>query len=112
MRLIDADALKKAIEKYRPQSKVKSLFLDGEHCMFMDCISEINNAPTIIWCNQTSDGLPLFDLRERPQGEWVKADSLYDTVVCNKCGGIRRDNRIDHIAFCNKCGAEMRGEDK
>ena len=44
---------------------------------------------------------------ERPQGKWVKADNLYDTVVCNQCGGIRRDNRIDHIAFCNKCGAEM-----
>ena len=49
---------------------------------------------------------------ERTKGEWVKADNLYDTVVCNKCGGIRRDNRIDHIAFCNKCGADMRGEEK
>ena len=47
---------------------------------------------------------------ERPKGEWVKADNLYDTVVCNKCGGIRRDNRIDHIAFCNKCGAKMISE--
>ena len=46
----------------------------------------------------------------RPQGKWVKADNLYDTVVCNKCGGIRRDNRIDHLAFCNKCGADMRGD--
>ena len=47
---------------------------------------------------------------ERLKGKWIKADNLYDTVVCNKCGGIRRDNRIDHIAFCNKCGADMRGE--
>ena len=78
----------------------------------------IDNAPTVdisgneyfpyrtAYFNGVADGRATA----RPQGEWIKADNLYDTVVCNKCGGIRRDNRIDHIAFCNKCGADMRGD--
>ena len=43
---------------------------------------------------------------ERSQGEWI-TDNLHNTI-CNRCGGIRRDNRVDYIAFCNKCGADMR----
>lgn len=41
-------------------------------------------------------------------GEWI-TDKLHNTV-CSICGGIRRDNRFDHIDFCNKCGADMRGD--
>ena len=44
---------------------------------------------------------------ERPQGKWI-TDNLHNTF-CNKCGGIRRDNRVAYIAFCNKCGAKMKG---
>lgn len=45
---------------------------------------------------------------EKKKGKWVEND--YNSTICNKCGGIRRDNRIDHIDFCNKCGADMREE--
>ena len=106
MRLIDADAL---IEKYD---------LKG------NALTAINNAPTIIWCNQTSDGLPLFDLRERPKGEWEDSH-IYscgkilkgrNDVIEHKCSVCKRwsikwagtipDN------YCSHCGADMRGEDK
>lgn len=40
------------------------------------------------------------------KGEWI-TDELHNTV-CSICGGIRRDNRSNHIDFCNKCGADMR----
>lgn len=49
----------------------------------------------------------LIKAYERPQGEWITDDNR--NVVCSYCGGIRRDCRIDHIEFCNRCGAEMKG---
>ena len=55
MRLIDADAL---IEELRDWADPSVLTF-------------INNAPTIIWCSETPNGLPLMDLRPRPQGEWI-----------------------------------------
>ena len=42
----------------------------------------------------------------RLKGEWV--EDIYHRTLCNVCGGVRRDNRIDHIFFCNRCGADMR----
>lgn len=45
--------------------------------------------------------------KHRSEGEWI-TDNLHNTI-CNKCGGIRRDNRVAYIAFCNKCGARMKG---
>ena len=47
---------------------------------------------------------------ERKKGKWIKEDSIYETVTCSVCHGVRRDNRIKHINFCNCCGADMRGE--
>lgn len=38
-------------------------------------------------------------------GEWV--EDIYHNTICNVCGGVRRDNRFDHIFFCNRCGAKM-----
>lgn len=46
---------------------------------------------------------------ERKKGRWIKEDSTHETV-CSICHGIRRDNRISHINFCNCCGADMRGD--
>ena len=43
---------------------------------------------------------------ERKKGKWIK--DAYGTVICSKCKGIRRDNRVGHIEFCNSCGADMR----
>lgn len=39
---------------------------------------------------------------------WTK--DAVGSIVCSKCGGIRKDNRIGHMNFCNCCGAKMRGE--
>ena len=47
---------------------------------------------------------------ERKKGKWINEDSIYETVTCSVCHGVRRDNRINHINFCNCCGADMRGE--
>ena len=39
---------------------------------------------------------------------WKK--DAFGTVICSKCGGIRRDNRVGHTQWCNSCGCFMRGE--
>lgn len=100
MRLIDADALKNAFSNmYREDYErwIKEV---------------IDNAPTVdttfrevvaYECGQKS-------VEERPSRGWIH-DPLHNPV-CSVCGGIRRDNRFDHINFCNKCGADMRGDEK
>lgn len=55
----------------------------------------------------SDDDAPTADVRENVRGEWVE-DELGITV-CSNCKNARRDNRIKHIAFCNSCGADMRG---
>ena len=39
---------------------------------------------------------------------WKK--DAFGAVFCSKCGGIRRDNRVGHVQWCNSCGCFMRGE--
>ena len=81
MRLIDADALMPNAE-YKGRYDVVTAY-------------DIANAPTIE--------------PERKKGKWVKDN--YGNTVCSKCLGMRRDNRINHINFCNQCGADMRDKE-
>ena len=57
----------------------------------------------------------IEDIKELPSAQsefrtayWTK--DAVGSIVCSKCGGIRKDNRIGHINFCNCCGAKMRGK--
>lgn len=64
----------------------------------------IDNAPTVeLLMGRMTNGviIPI----EKSEGEWIQ-DELHN-VVCSNCGGIRRDNRVDYINYCNKCGAKM-----
>ena len=103
MRLIDADKLKEVFAEHEDRKG----YLTGDWEVLID------NAPTIIWCSKNSDGLPLMDLRSRPQGEWViqRLQNGFDDVYCPFCnarptrseyGYYLRDN------FCHECGADMR----
>lgn len=49
------------------------------------------------------DGLPLMDLRPRPQGEWIELRE-YDNK-CSICG----QTMMDKWDYCPNCGADMRG---
>lgn len=74
-------------------------------------LAEIDNAPTV----------PLPDFIEgykqaildgktnyaRPTGEW-KINLTTGDIFCSCCKEVRRDTRINHINFCNSCGADMR----
>ena len=48
--------------------------------------------------------LPCVEPKPR-KGEWIKDG--FGNVICSSCAGYRRDNRDNHIAYCNKCGAKM-----
>ena len=108
IRLIDANALISAIEKGEGISWER--YGDNEVCVRK---KYIDLAPTIAWCNRTSDGLPLLDLRERPQGEWI---TEYDRMKCPFCG-MSIDDEVHwlyseeyNFKFCPNCGAELRGD--
>jgi hypothetical protein len=91
MRLIDADAFKEHLEE------------SYEYTELSEVIEMLNNAPTIIWCSETSDGLPLMDLRPRPKGEWKLHGMIW---YCSNCG---KDCEQGGNNFCGNCGAKMKG---
>ena len=104
MRLIDADALKEEIQKELDKADLS----EYEACICVTSIYDktIDNAKTIIWCNQTSDGMPMMDLRGAPKGEWIRT-ALYGQT-CYECFNCHL--HYDYITnFCPNCGADMRG---
>lgn len=106
MRLINAEALKKAFKEKCCGECVNC----GLSCDLID------NAPTVeIFCHYQYDGEvkePCVEAPcpnyERPRGEWLRTE--LNEVVCSRCGGVRRDTRTKHLNFCNRCGAQMSEE--
>lgn len=95
MRLIDADALTKEINENKELFEAERVYLEGI----------ILNAPAVIICGRTSDGLPLFDLTPRSRGEW-KIDGCL--IACDQCGRILL-KASELYNFCPQCGAQMIG---
>ena len=111
MRLINADALKKTFEN----ACIYGLPMNE---LYGAILKIIDNAPTVIWCSETPEGLPLMDMRERPQGEWVYTDKEDKEegyggycFVC-KCdmpiGMNDWKQEYYESNFCPNCGAEMK----
>ena len=126
MRLIDADALKKVIETYRPIRAFDD-FSAGKTNMVNYCLDEIDNAPTVdtndskylderdadAWESGYIQGLS----EQRPQGKWIKIiENLSWHYECNQCHNRPLMARLvdeDVLSdFCPNCGADMRGEEK
>ncbi|MBP5597956.1 MAG: hypothetical protein J6Y02_21490 [Pseudobutyrivibrio sp.] len=112
MRLIDADKFKEDLMKLWDYSCVDGITATT---VLKQTIHDLDNAPTIIWCNKTSDGYPLMDLRPKEKGEWIghiqycKQHNLIPTgyelfVWCNRCNCPNEKK----TKFCPNCGAEMR----
>ena len=66
MRLIDADQLKNDLICFYPEGVPSGL---NSETMLKQILQDIDNAPTVIYCGTTSDGVPLMDLRPKP--EWI-----------------------------------------
>jgi ribosomal protein S27AE len=107
MRLIDADELKKFA--------IPCEIHNGASTDLCIPLYQIDNAPTIIWCSETSEGLPLMDLRPRQQGEWVIIDEDHTVSrfkICSNCGKEAEwlDGGSQLLSkFCPNCGAKMKG---
>lgn len=104
MRLIDADALKKAI-----------IELNLDNSSHWSVIYKIDNAPTID--TYTEDdvqyaikeghqvGYEMAKAKfERPQGRWI-----YGSLDYSKCSNCDHHNHYGDLPFCPNCGAAMRG---
>lgn len=87
MRLIDADALKKAFCNH----------CDGDEPCTEPCIDIglIETAPTI-------------DAVEVVHGEWIMYPISEGMNQCSKCGVLR----FGESNYCPNCGAKMKGEQK
>lgn len=104
MRLIDADALSRAIKiECNPYSKPTIEFESGKKVLKI-----IANAPTIepfekigAICNENCGGY-------RPQGKWKEISDNYghSSYFCSRCG--TQEGKAKEI--CPNCGADMRGE--
>lgn len=104
MRTIDADALKKTIDKELEKADLS----EYEACV---CVSDIydkciDNAPTIPqpdfkegYKQAILDGKTNFS---RPQGEWIAHEDGYN--VCPYC----KNRTAFSYPFCPYCGADMR----
>ena len=122
IRLIDANALKEAIEQWFVKDKYYSNRVRN-NIPKSEVFDIIDNAPTVEpikqckyckhcgnedYCSNCHSDHSLFEYYERPQGEWIKmSDRFGFYFACNKCGYDRA--KSDNANFCPNCGADMRG---
>lgn len=100
MRAIDADALHKRI-------KAKNTSNAMMRVMKAECLAEIDDAPTIV--------------PERKTGKWIERNPQNSDkcrlIECDQCGfshivgfNVPYEHWIENRNFCERCGADMRGE--
>ena len=126
MRLIDADALKKALNFVYNCDYIGSKSKEG---IASDIIDAIDNAPTVevpenaVNCVLTMFGKCSYNktgcsdceikdkirkaLKERPQGEWINVIYTNNGCGVGMCNQCSMHKSIDN--FCPNCGADMRG---
>lgn len=100
MRLIDADALEKILEKI-PAADIKDM---GGQAYVLVKLSQVFNV---------IDNQPTIE-PERKKGEWIdQDDGAFYPIECSECRKIPLfDAYGDYVLsnFCPNCGADMRGE--
>ncbi len=113
MKLIDADALEKAIYKWMP--KYEGTWMDG-------WISPIENLMILLM--MTIQEQPTVDAEPVRHGKWILEQEEYDSYGygnwnrwrCSCCGYIRTkgwaatsEGHKPKAMLCEKCGAKMDG---
>lgn len=94
MRLIDGDALIKAIVRKEP-------FSDCARVVIAECMEEVRHAPTIEPERKKGKWVPEFDGKFTGGAYWFS---------CSKCKRIVPEVRNGGWNFCPNCGADMRGK--
>lgn len=91
MRLIDADALKKAMDGYWGRCQRIRKPRNGETAVFLDVMATVEKQPTV-------DAVPVR------HGKWIDITESH-IGTCSLCGD--RWGSVDMMNYCPSCGARM-----
>ena len=101
MRLIDADALIKAIVRKEP-------FNDCARVVIAECMEEVRHAPTIEPERKKGEWIHGRELSREMIGDCVTA-IFYDGWKCSECDCLVEEEREPLYKYCPYCGAKMEG---
>lgn len=103
MRLIDVDELLKKLQEVKDEDPINLLVAREK------VLEIILNAPPLIKCGITSEGLPLMDLTPRPQDKWGKW--VISEIQCPICLEYFQTDcySTEELKKCPSCGADLRG---
>ena len=105
MRLIDADALMKDLEKWMKQ-------VDPTHPQEDNAIPPLDDI--VISTMMTIEEQPTIE--ERKKGKWIHDGYDFpggnDWIHCSECGKRGINVPADLTNYCSKCGADMRESNK
>ena len=106
MRLIDVDELLKKLQEVKDEDPINLLVAREK------VLEIILNAPPLIKCGITSEGLPLMDLTPRPQDKWGKW--VISEIQCPICLEYFQTDcySTEELNKCPNCGAGLRGGNK
>ena len=104
MRLIDVDELLKKLQEVKDEDPINLLVAREK------VLEIILNAPPLIKCGITSEGLPLLDLTPRPQDKWGKW--VISEIQCPICLEFFQTDcySTEELKKCPSCGAVLRGK--
>ena len=132
MRLIDADALKKAMDGYWGRCQRIRKPRNGETAVFLDIKAIVEDCPTIDAVTvadiievekERNYWHDLADSYERTilklnnalqesvpvrHGKWISNSPV--TMRCNQCTYVASDWIVHEFHYCPNCGADMIGE--
>lgn len=108
MRLIDADALKKAMDGYWGTCQRIRKPRNGETAVFLDVRATVEKQPTIDaetvrhgkWIPCAKSGLILTEQMRKEGIRWYG-------FKCSACNFVRKGNAPRDANYCECCGARM-----
>ena len=120
------NARRKWLEKYAPYFECENAIeqlpsVNPQEPMNRDCVSrdyllrdlllkaQGEKDVSIKWLEEYINSLPLVTPQESKTGHWISRPHIYGVAFCSKCGF---ELKINNTNYCPNCGAKMTGESK